>query len=465
MTGRRPGKKVTSRKPDARVRKKTARPALGNDPFERGAAVREPAPAREPVFRTESAPESAPPLHPLSPPAPEPPAFEPPAFEPLASEPHSSEPHASEPHARGSPAFEASVARARDADRGGARTAGAGGAAGARSASSPIPDLASLKARLGALESRVESAAAGASARLRELARQEASGQHARDLLQTWSKLLPALSERLGALASLRDLFAGKGELDAFGMDRELFERSMPLLQFLYTSWWRVEARRIENVSAEGPVIVVANHGGALAWDALVLRMALLRDHPAHRNLRPLLDDHALRVPIAGTAATRLGAVPATPENALHLLQEGSATAVFPEGSRAARRPWPQRYRVERFGRGGFAKLAFRTGAAIVPCAIVGSEETSAPFARAGWLAEALGVPFLAAAALPLAPLGLIPLPSRWSLRFGEPIDTRAAGPGAADDAARVLEVTERARASLQQMLDEDVAARRSVYL
>ena len=280
------------------------------------------------------------------------------------------------------------------------------------------------------------------------------------------SRLLPALRERLDMLVSLRDRFIHGHDLDPFGLDRELFERATPLLDFLYSSWWRVAPRGIENVPAAGPVIVVANHGGALAWDALVLRLALLRDHPAHRDVRPLLDEHALRAPIAGSIASRLGAVPATPENALVLLLGGGATAVFPEGSRVARRPWTQRYRIDRFGRGGFAKLALRAGAAIVPCAIVGSEETSTPFARPGWFAEALGLPFLTAApAMPLAPLELIPLPSRWSLRFGEAIDPHAAGPDGASDPARVLELTERTRASLQQMLDEDVAARRSVYL
>jgi 1-acyl-sn-glycerol-3-phosphate acyltransferase len=325
---------------------------------------------------------------------------------------------------------------------------------------------ASLRARLESLEARVESAAASAAGRLGELARQEASGEHARDLVQALTGLLPALRERLGAVAALRTLVAGSGRRDAFGMDGELVERAFPVLDFLYRSWWRVDARRIERVPSEGPVVIVANHGGALPWDALVLRMALLRDHPARRELRPLLDRDALATPLVGTAALRLGAVPATPDNALALLAEGGAVAAFPEGSRNALRPWPMRYRVDRFGRGGFARLALRTGAIVVPCAIVGSEETSAPFARAGWLAERLGMPFLTSTPTQLlAPLGLLPLPSRWSLRFGEPIDTREAGVAAADDPTRVLEFTERTRASLQHMLDEDVAARRSVYL
>ena len=321
---------------------------------------------------------------------------------------------------------------------------------------------AAVRSRLDVLEARVERAAAGVAARLEDLGAGRATGERARGLLRTVSGLLPAVRGRLGALVSL---FIGPVQLDAFGMDRALVERASPVLEFLYRSWWRVEPRQIENVPSEGPTILVANHAGALPWDALVLMTALLRDHPSRRELRPLLDERALAMRIAGVAAVRLGAVPATPDNALALLRRGSAVGVFPEGSRGAERPWPERYHLHGFGRGGFAKIAFRSGAPIVPCAIVGSEETRAGFVRPGWMSELLGVPFLAAAPpLPLAPLGLFPLPSRWSLRFGEPV-LPLGGPDAADDPVQVLDLTERVRTRLQQMLDEDVAARRSVYL
>jgi 1-acyl-sn-glycerol-3-phosphate acyltransferase len=332
----------------------------------------------------------------------------------------------------------------------------------------PISTAAALRDRLVAMEQRVESATSAASTRLRGLALQEAAGEHARELAEMAGRLLPLVGSRLGSLAALRSLFASAAPdaLDAYGMDRDLPARAAPLFDFLYASWWRVETRQLEHVPASGPAIIVANHGGALFWDALVLRLALLREHPARRQLRPLLDDRALGTPVFGRAAVRLGAVAATPEHALKLLCGGAAVAVFPEGSRNAGRPWPERYRVDRFGRGGFARIALRTGAPVIPCAIVGSEETSAPFARAGWLAERIGMPFLATTpSLPLAPLGILPLPSRWSLRFGEPIDTAALGRAAADDAGPVLALTERTRSALQQMLDEDVAARRTVYL
>jgi 1-acyl-sn-glycerol-3-phosphate acyltransferase len=425
MAARKPGaKRGPKRGRPAPAR--TARPALGNDPFERGAAVRAQPPAAAATARDSSSP------------APEGAAGSPPPFAPTI------------PRLSG--------AREQDAAHPTATTP--------PGPSFTVAAVEAVRQRLDAVEQRLESAAGGAAERMRDLARQDAAGQLARDLGQALSGLLPALRERLAGLAQLRALLSGPGELDFFGMDRELAARAAPALDFLYASWWRVEVRDVERVPSEGPVIVVANHGGALAWDALVLRLALAREHPARRDLRPLLDDHAMKAPIFGSAAARLGAVPATPENALRLLGAGTAVAVFPEGSRSAGRPWSQRYRVERFGRGGFARIALRTGAAVVPCAIVGSEETSAPFARPGWLAERLGIPFLGSStALPLAPLAILPLPSRWSLRFGDPIPLGPRDPSAADDQARVLTVTERTRASLQQLLDEDVAARRSVYL
>jgi len=398
MPGNGPRKAKGARRSGGPRRTKPARPVLGNDPFERGAAER---------------------------PAPEAPPAEVAAAPPAVEAP---------PSRKGSP--------------------GAGPAG---------PSLSALRERLEGLEARIGSAASNAEEKLGGLGREEGE---AFDLLQAVSKLVPALQERLPALGALRALVAGTGDLDAFGMERDLVVRAMPLLEFLYATWWRVEAREIEEVPSEGPVVVVANHGGALPWDALVLRLALLRDHPARRELRPLLDQAALATPLVGGLALRLGAVPATPENAARLLGERRAVAVFPEGSSQALRPWPQRYRIERFGRGGFAKIALRAGATVIPCAILGSEETSAPLARPGWLSARLGMPaLLAAPALPLGALGAFPLPSRWSLRFGEPLFSGGPDPEAADDSALVQDLTNRTRAALQRMLDEDLAARRNVYL
>ncbi len=456
--------------------KRRAKPALGNDPFERGAALRTMPAEREekPALRggeevepraaievPAPAPTAVPTPTPAEAPAPAltetPSPSQPEAIAPAATRAEPPTPIEAEATAAAPPAPTPTPTQATAPDLTEAPSPSQPEAPAP--APSEIPEPAATPApspprsRLASVERRVAD----------ELGRATRQGLA---LLRSLGRIAPAALEKLGGLAAVRRVLEPAADLDPSGMDRELAAQAAPLREFLYATWWRVEARRIENVPAAGPALVIANHGGALPWDALVLRVALGREHPAHRDLRPLLHEDALRTPLVGGLAARLGAVPATPENALRLLREGGAAAFFPEGPHTGDRPWAQRYRVQQFGRGGFAKIALRAGAVIVPCAVVGSEETSAPPARAGWLGESLGLPMLAATPLlPLRALGLLPLPARWSLRFGEPIATESLGPGAADDPHAVFDLTERTRAALQQMLDEDVAARRSVYL
>jgi len=303
----------------------------------------------------------------------------------------------------------------------------------------------------------------GPAAPVDELPRTEAL-RAASEVGEILARALPALRERLLGLIALLRPGEGPAGVDGYGMDRSLVERAAPLLDLLYLSWWRVETQGIEQVPAAGPVVVVANHGGLVAWDALVLRMALRREHPARRDLRPLLDGPALEAPGLGLLLRRLGAVPATAENGSQLLAGSTCLGVFPEGS--APKPWPQRYRIGAFGRGGFVKLALRAGAPVVPCAILGSEEASPPLARTGFLAEVLKMPVLAGVTIPqLGALGALPLPARWKLRFGEPIDTASLGPAAAGDPGIVSRLTDLTRDRLQAMLDAAMAERRSIYL
>ena len=329
----------------------------------------------------------------------------------------------------------------------------------------PAPATSTLEeasARLDRLEGRIEETFDGAEARLAELARRTGPQTYAEELRELLVRLLPALRDRLKPLASLARLFASPRGLDRYGMDERLVEGARPLLDFLFESWWRVEVRGIDAI-AEGPAVLVANHGGALPWDAIVLRMALARP-PLSRDLRPLVDASTLALPVAGPLVNRLGAVAATPGNASGLLSDGKLVGVFPEGSAARAKPWIERYRLQRFGRGGFVRVAARARAPIVPCALVGGEETSAPFGRQGWLAEALGLPLLSLApGLPFPPLAWFPLPARWSVRLGPPLAPPS--PQAADDDAEVARVADEVRHALQRLLDEGVAARGSVFL
>jgi 1-acyl-sn-glycerol-3-phosphate acyltransferase len=300
-------------------------------------------------------------------------------------------------------------------------------------------------------------------ARLAEAARTTGPAAYTEELRELLVRLLPALRDALAPLASLATLVGSPARLDEHGMDADLLVRARAVLDFFLGSWWRVDVHGAD-LLPEQPFVLVANHGGTVHWDAAVLRATLARQ-VTPRELRPLLDPRALAAPLIGPLLVRMGAAPLRADVALSLLDRGSSICLFPEGPREAPRPWADRYRVTRFGRGGFARIAALARAPIVPCAIVGSEEAAAPFDRRGWLAESLHLPLLALApALPLAGLlSWLPLPSRWSIRFGQPVAPPP--PERADDAVAVAAAGERVRAELQRMLDADLAARRSVFL
>jgi 1-acyl-sn-glycerol-3-phosphate acyltransferase len=295
------------------------------------------------------------------------------------------------------------------------------------------------------------------------MARRTGPAAYTEELRELLVRLLPALRDALAPLASLATLVASPARLDEHGMDPDLLQKGRAVLDFFLGTWWRVDVRGAD-LLPDHPFVLVANHGGTAPWDAVVLRTVLARQVPP-REVRPLLDPGSLSLALLGPLLVRLGAAPLRPEVALSLLGRGSSVAVFPEGRREGPRPWADRYRLVRFGRGGFARIAAMAGAPIVPCSVVGSEEAAAPFDRRGWLAESLHLPLLAfAPPVPLAGLlGWLPLPSRWSVRFGAPIAPLPAE--RADDGAATAAEGERIRAELQRMLDADLAARRSVFL
>ncbi|MCP3164042.1 1-acyl-sn-glycerol-3-phosphate acyltransferase [Myxococcus qinghaiensis] len=246
----------------------------------------------------------------------------------------------------------------------------------------------------------------------------------------------------------------GGSHLDEYGKDPSLVQRLEPVLEFLYGQYWRVAAQGTDHIP-RGAVILVANHSGALPYDGLVMSLTLARERPDLRESRWLVEDQIFHAPVLGTLFNRLGAVRACPENALRLLDEQRPLVVFPEGYQGLGKPFAERYRLKRFGRGGFVKLALRTGAPIVPVAIVGAEETSPLLGRipAGFL----GLPYL-----PLTPLG--PLPAKWSIRFGEPIAMDGLPPEAAEDLGEVGRLTERTREAIQGMIHTLLRERRSVF-
>lgn len=246
--------------------------------------------------------------------------------------------------------------------------------------------------------------------------------------------------------------------VDEMGRDPVYAARFAPVLDLLYRRYFRARTEGVEHIDSSGRAILVANHSGALPYDALMLMRAVELEHPAHRRVRPLLEDDVFHAPFLGPFMNRLGGVRACPENAERLLADGEVVAVFPEGIQGSAKLYRDRYRLQRFGRGGFIKLALRTRSPIIPVAIVGAEEASPTLARVEWLGRAMGI-----SQLPVSPAGVLPLPSKWSLRFGAPIDLGAEHPReAADDRLLVARLADRVRTQIQEMIDELLSQRGS---
>jgi len=255
--------------------------------------------------------------------------------------------------------------------------------------------------------------------------------------------------------------------VDDFGRDPRATARWEPLLELLYTRWFRCETTGLEHVPDRGAALLVANHAGTLPFDSAMIVHAIRRDHPSRRDVRPLVEDAVFHLPYLGPLINRIGGVRADPENAERLLGRGELVAVFPEGVKGMGKLWRDRYRLQRFGRGGFVKLALRSGAPIIPVAVVGAEEALPMVAKVTWFARSIGLPYVPVTpTFPwLGPLGLVPLPSKWRLRFGPPIDiARQYSPETADDRLLVNRLADSIRATIQQMVDEQLAARPGAF-
>jgi 1-acyl-sn-glycerol-3-phosphate acyltransferase len=263
-----------------------------------------------------------------------------------------------------------------------------------------------------------------------------------------------------------KGLRARAEEVDEFGLDRGFEARLRPVLDFIYRRYFRIQTEGIEHVPSEGRAVVVGNHSGSIPIDGLMLRTALRVDHPASRDLRWLAEDFLFYLPFAGVFMNRAGAVRACQENAERLLSRDNLIAVFPEGVQGIRKLFRDRYRLQRFGRGGYIRLCLRTRAPLIPCAIIGGEESSPLLYRFDALADLLRVPYLPVTPTfpALGALGLLPAPTKWRIKFGEPIRFDSYGPEAADDDLLVGRLSERVRSTIQSMLENGLQKRRSVW-
>ncbi|MGV1007944.1 MAG: 1-acyl-sn-glycerol-3-phosphate acyltransferase [Dermatophilaceae bacterium] len=284
-----------------------------------------------------------------------------------------------------------------------------------------------------------------------------ASGKRPDEVEETVARTLSYLARRV----------TGQYVVDEFGFDKDWTEHVfLPLMRLPYRQWFRVEVRGIEHIPADGAALIVSNHAGTIAFDALMVQVAVHDEHPNHRNLRLLGGDLVFRTPIIADVSRKQGSTLAALTDAERLLSRGEVVGVFPEGYKGVGKPFSERYKLQRFGRGGFVSAAVRTGAPIIPLSVVGSEETYPLLANVPALARLLNTPYFPITPTwPwLGPLGLIPLPSKWIMEFGEPVETAHMGKGAADDPMLVFDLTDQIRETIQQTLYSLLSLRRTAF-
>ncbi|GHC90469.1 lysophospholipid acyltransferase family protein [Streptomyces flavofungini] len=270
-----------------------------------------------------------------------------------------------------------------------------------------------------------------------------------------------------GGLSFLRRRLTGEYHVDDFGYDEELTDQVlMSLLRPLYEKYFRVEVKGIENIPADGGALIVANHSGTLPLDGLMMQVGVHDNHPHGRHLRLLAADLVFMLPVVNELARKAGHTLACAEDAEALLERGELVGVMPEGFKGIGKPFGDRYKLQRFGRGGFVSTALRTGSPIVPCSIVGAEEIYPMIGNAKTLARVLGIPYFPLTpTFPwLGPLGAVPLPTKWTIQFGEAIPTDGYPPEAAEDPMLMFNLTDQVREQIQHTLYKLLVQRRSVF-
>jgi 1-acyl-sn-glycerol-3-phosphate acyltransferase len=286
--------------------------------------------------------------------------------------------------------------------------------------------------------------------------------------IDTWKGVWYMLNYSLEYQADiLKRRFTGEYETDEWGLDWEFVELVRPFFEFMYKQYWRVEASGIENVPEEGRALLVSNHSGQLPWDGAMVGTAIYTQHPTQRLVRSLYATWFPTLPFFSAIFEKMGQALATVENGTRLLEQEELVAVYPEGYKGVGKLFKDRYRLARFGRGGFVKMALNTQAPMIPVAVVGAEETYISLAKSPLLAKLTGFPYF-----PISPtfpwlgvLGFVPLPTKWYIDFGEPIPTDDYGPEAANNLVLISQLTDQVRNVVQEMIYSRLAQRRSVFL
>ncbi len=262
-----------------------------------------------------------------------------------------------------------------------------------------------------------------------------------------------------GSRARLEKLTPPRNEygVDPYGMDVDYALSAVAPFVWLYRKYFRVELHGVENVPADGRVLLVSNHSGQIPLDAAMIEVALLIEKDPPRLVRALVEKWVATLPFVSSFYARIGQIVGTPENCRRLLAADEALLVFPEGVRGLNKPFSERYRLRPFGH-GFMRLALEAGAPIVPVGVVGAEEQAPALFDVKFLAKLLSMP-----AFPVTPTLLpLPLPVRYHIHFGEPLRF---GGSADEDDFELEQKVGRVQAAVQGLLEKGLAERRGVFL
>jgi 1-acyl-sn-glycerol-3-phosphate acyltransferase len=258
----------------------------------------------------------------------------------------------------------------------------------------------------------------------------------------------------------------GDYDTDEWGVDWEFLDVVRPFFTFLYKVYWRVKTTGIENIPIQGRTLLVANHSGQLPWDGTMIATAVMTDHSAQRLVRTLYSEWVPRVPFFSSWAVRIGQALATEDNGVRLLEQDELVAVFPEGHKGIGKVYRDRYRLAPFSQGDFAEMALEAQAPIIPVSVVGAEETYISLTKSSAGAKITRAPYF-----PISPtfpwlglLGLVPLPTKWYIDFGEQIAMDRYEPDAAKNLVLVSQISDQVRNAVQEMVHGRLARRGSVF-
>jgi len=274
--------------------------------------------------------------------------------------------------------------------------------------------------------------------------------------------LAPEDYERLQSI-EIHDLGFG---YDPFGLEIESAMLAFAVARFVYKNWFRVESRGVENVPLKGPTLITPNHSGVLPFDGAMIAVDLALKLDTPRVTRAVVDNFAGFLPFVNTLFYRWGQIIGARRNFEELLRQGELVLVFPEGHKGTGKSYKERYRLKRFNV-GFMELSLLNKTPIVPSAVIGAEEQYPHMLDLKPLARALNFPYMPVTPLMLVlgPLGALPLPTKYTIYYGEPFHFyRDYPPETVKDPETIYALVDKVKTSVQELIDRGLREREGVF-